>query len=258
MSGNGKNSGKGTQNGTPKNNNEKHLRNGKIFQLGNISSPAHQLASIESRIITRFEVLLREAEDRITSKVNEMTLVLNNRLAEIECEISVLKANNELLGEQLGELQRTQRLSDVVVRGVPHASNENTNTIVKSIAAATEHQLSPYVDSFRPKSRSGSNNSPVIVRFSCQGEKRAFLSAFRRHNGVKLSHIEGFSANAESAVYVNESLTPKNNAILREALKLRKLGKLFAVRTKSGLVYVKKTTEENEERVIDVFRLQQF
>lgn len=214
-------------------------------------SLSHQLEILESTILKKMNELLIAFEDRISTKIDAVVQSINTRLLNCERELNLVKESNANLCEQLRDVQRTNRLSDVIIRGIPYVPNENSSKIIMNVATRINHQISPYFEAFRLKPKC---NSPIVVRLSCIAEQKAFLSAFRRVKGVKLSQLDGFSST--SSIYANESLTPYNNSILREALKLRREETIFGVRTKNGFVFIKRGPDDLEVRVNSVADLQ--
>lgn len=209
------------------------------------------LTQLETRLLRKIDDRLQQLEDRIMAKIDASLKSMDDRLAKCEKALIELQDSNSTAHKQMEDLRRVQRLSDIVIHGIPCLPNENVTATVKNIAAIIKHPLSSFSDAFRIKSRSPSK-SQIVVRLASHCEQRAFLTAFRGCGGIQLSQLEGFSST--SPVYVNESLTPYNNSLLREALKLRRSGKIHTATTRNGLLHIR---SENRGQLVRIASLEQ-
>lgn len=214
-----------------------------------------EFEELDQRYCNKFENLFRQFEQKFNDLFNEAVDGLKARISKLESQVEKAEKQCLILADECDDLNRRARLSHVVIRGVPKSDNEDVKAIVQTIAGKANYTLSHHFDAFRVNSTSNrvsmphSNNklptpnSLVIVKLSSPTEASSFITAYKKSGGVKLKDFPGFSSN--SAIYLNESLTAKNNAILREALSLKRSGKIVKAFTRNGLVYIKRSENEN-------------
>lgn len=250
------------------------------------SSAEIDRGSFEDQLFQKFELLsshLVALEERLTRNIsdlaerfNQQFAALNNTIKELQHKflslersvgdnskgVSAVEHKITDLQQQCDDLNRQQRLSDVVIRGIPLKRNENPLHIFHSIAATLQQKSSTFITAFRsrshkvsPNDKSSTADIPIIVKFPSRNEARQFLSAVRSYNEGRFSldTIDGFTA--ASSVYFNESLSGNNIQILREALQLRKSGALHSVYTKDGLVHIRVKRGNREVKIRDLYSL---
>lgn len=152
---------------------------------------------------------------------------------------------------------------DAVIRGIPSKHDENVKEIIHDIASKIGHTLSPHFDAFRLKSSPEPSSNPekssgrkstadraIIVRFSSSNERRAFISSFKSFGKYQLNQVSGFTS--VSPIYINESLSTKNNNIFREVLRLRRAGQVASVFTSNGFVHVKLKPEDRPVKLLSL------
>lgn len=90
------------------------------------------------------------------------------------------------------------------------------------------------------------NDEVIVAKFHFPYEKNFLLKSiakYRRDNETTLC-LKDAGVESDQPIYINENLTPYNHKIFKEALSLKKGGKISDAYTLRGLVYVKKLNSD--------------
>ena len=177
------------------------------------------------------------------------------RMRVCELEKNTLKQDTIIssLNQCVQKHENLSIASDLRIDGIPFVDNEDLTTIFNNICTAIGFSP-PIVKSIFRFKKFGRNprtnkNTTIIVKLYTPTEKNDLLyraSQFRRNNKCTLSLRQaGFDSDA--SIYINESLSKTNHALLKAALQLKKENKIYAAYTHRGRIYIK--TENNASPV---------
>ncbi|XP_055909042.1 uncharacterized protein LOC129943925 [Eupeodes corollae] len=200
-----------------------------------------QIADFEKRITVKMDTDVAELKSSMEG-LNARMSMLESKQTEIEPlkeENRKLKQQIQKLGEEIKavsihmdaykeEQKQKETICDALLHGVPLLPTENLLLIFT--------QLSP----------------PIVIKFFSQHDKLLVLRSIANHRKItnKQLHLDDLGlgnvkATLKSNVYLHESLTIKNRSLLQQALKAKRDKKLFSVFTIRGLVYIKKSKDED-------------
>lgn len=209
---------------------------------------------------------------------------INNKITELNSKIDDVKANFSGQSEQLATIQSTvnncierinineddciriAKLNELKIRGVPHKDGENLQAIFSAIAEQVGFDVAqpnnvPELNRVRISSNRD-NISPapptIFVKFVAQHIRDNFYSLYINSVKAKPLKTEHIGMEQGGRIYFGEVLTPKNQRLFINAMKMKKENKLAKVYTKNGLVMVKKSADSRPTtirtlRELDVF-----
>ena len=154
-----------------------------------------------------------------------------NIIAKNDDEIRELKVRVTALEEKTDYMEQYSRRNTVRFRGIPETLNEDTDGLVKDVAARKQDvQLTKhdFVRSHRVGRKSEEKDTPravIIVRFTSHNTKVAVMRNARKLKGT---HI-----------FINEDLTKVRSTIAWEARSLKRESKVADTWTRDGIVFVK-------------------
>ena len=151
-------------------------------------------------------------------------------IARKDAEIRDLQCRMVTIEERCDDLEQYSRRNTVRIRGIPEALNEDTDGLVKDLAARkldvplADHDV---VRSHRVGRKDDDRQTPrdVIVRFTTHNAKVAIMRGARKLKGTR--------------VFINEDLTKTRSTIAWEARNLKRENKLIDTWTRDGTVFVK-------------------
>lgn len=133
----------------------------------------------------------------------------------------------------------------MILSGVPYVANEDVGQIVQRIAIALgfSEQNTPLMFSKRLAKIPIANGAtpPIVIQFAFKLARDDFYRRYFTVRNLSLIHI-GF--NVDKRIFLNENLTDQTRRIKGKAINLRRTGKLYAVFTKDGCVFIKPTPED--------------
>ena len=162
--------------------------------------------------------------------VDTLTMNFNAALAKKDAQIQDLHSRVCKLEETCDELEQYSRRNTVRIRGIPEALNENTDALVKELAArklevpVVDHDI---VRSHRVGRKEDDRRTPrdLIVRFTTHNTKVAVMRAARKLRG--------------SSTFINEDMTRTRSTIAWEARNLKRDNKLTDTWTRDGIIFIK-------------------
>lgn len=180
----------------------------------------------------RIDNLLSKDADRLRDQKNNTK------------KINDLQKDLEKARQEMNDLEQYGRRAMVDIKGIPRKETENTNNIVLEIAKLMG---TPLTDDDIDISHRTSNKAEagIIVKFSSRKARDTFWGGRKSlyNKSIKdLGYVEAGVDKSKHKIYINESLTQNNGAILKETRK--KLGKdklnYKYIWTKFGITYAKK------------------
>ena len=189
--------------------------------------------------------------DEIIEKLSTYERERNEILAENKILKSVQRLESQLnqLRDSHYELEQYSRRDCLQIKGIPLPANgedeDNTNAIVRNIGnlmgvklkeedISISHRLPE--NKRRPWQRQYSG-SLIIVKFVRRVVKDQFYRVRKQLKNVTTKDL-GYSA--ASNIYVNESLTERNNVLFNECLKVKKDQNYKYIWTLNGRIYMRK------------------
>ena len=95
----------------------------------------------------------------------------------------------------------------------------------------------------------------ILVQFAITNQRNDFFHNYLRSRTLTLKQI-GFQSN--DRVYVNENLIPSARKIKAKAIELKNEGKLVNVFSRSGIIYVRAASDNEDRRINTEEELQKF
>lgn len=168
-----------------------------------------------------------------------------------ECTSNINKLSDSLTEMRTSVHQNKERISaveksnDLILSGVPYVANEDVGQIVQRIAIALgfSEQNTPLMFSKRLAKIPIANGAtpPIVIQFAFKLARDDFYRRYFTVRNLSLIHI-GF--NVDKRIFLNENLTDQTRRIKGKAINLKRTGKLYAVFTKDGCVFIKPTPED--------------
>lgn len=224
-----------------------------------------QIADFEKRITVKMDTDVAELKSSIEG-LNARMSMLESKQTEIEPlkeENRKLKQQIQKLGEEIKtvsihmdaykeEQQQKETICDALLHGVPLLPTENLLLIFTQLCNKLKCTPPTIKSIFRLKSKHETAAPPIVIKFFSQHDKLLVLRSIANHRKItnKQLHLDDLGlgnvkATLKSNVYLHESLTIKNRSLLQQALKAKRDKKLFSVFTIRGLVYIKKSKDED-------------
>ena len=184
--------------------------------------------------ITSLDIAGPATNESLAQMLRGLAVTLTKSFGEIiakkDAEIRDLKVRVTALEEKTDDLEQYSRRNTVRIRGIPEALNENTDGLVKDMAARKlDVQLSTHdvVRSHRIGRKNPEKETPrdIIVRFTTHNTKVDVMRNARKLKGTQL--------------FVNEDLTKVRSTIAWEARTLKRQNKVADTWTRDGTVFVK-------------------
>lgn len=187
----------------------------------------NQIAELTSTFNAKLEGLMADVDSKLSSNIKE----IESRILAMETQ--QISCNNDI--------ERRATLCDLIVNGIPFIHGENITNIVEKILTKCGISNSQIVaTSFRIPPKSSSSiltRTPIVIRCFSPAAKQLFLSKYFMLKKLFLSDI-GFDSGIER-IFINESLTKLDTLVMKQALALKKMGKILNVGSKNGQVIIK-------------------
>jgi hypothetical protein len=217
---------------------------------------SQKLSDNEERINNAIDVkiagLKEELKKDLTSRINQNAedIIANTlRLDQTDSKINAVDNKLEMLARQ----------NDLIIKGIPALNNEKTLIIYHKIAAAIgfSSETEPFVQIHRMgKKKPGTKmDPPLLVKFMNSYDKMKFFDKYFGHKNLKLVDV-GMAA--DQRIYINENLTPLNQKIYAEAMRIKKENKIASVSTFHGVVNVKKKQGDKYVPIRDLTELNHY
>ena len=236
------------------------LRSNSVSQQRNSDMSVSELAKL---VKSQFASFQRSTKDDIQRMGDKLSSEITQLRADLTSDIDKLREEtNKTVSELVSSVEGTKtevthmvdrsiKRNDLIISGVPYTQGEDLNSYVRAWSRSlgyTENGI-PLVD-VRRLSKPGANvgAAPVILlQFAFNTQRNEFYSRYLRSRNLSLSQI-GFSVNKR--VYVNENLSPYAREIRTKALQLKRNGKIQAVYSRDGIVYVKPINGRAERAIL--------
>lgn len=210
---------------------------------------------------------IKQSQGFLNSKFEDLI----NSVNELKSENKVLRKENAQLHERVGSLEgkvasaesdmenlkQYLRRDLVEIHGVPVTENEDTNSIVKQIVHLLDSTMNLEEHDISISHRlpaSAGYIPPIIVKF-VRRDVRNKIFNLKRNLSSKSACDLGF--HQESKLYINESLTQKSRALLKEVKSFKKHNHFKFVWSKQGKILLRKDDNQSS-RVFTFTTLEEF
>lgn len=208
---------------------------------------------LASDLTTKYE----HESNGIRAEIQKHFGTLDNKVEGVIKDLQVQTERVGVVESSIEDNNRSKRLNDIVLRGIPVYQNEQLLKMFESISKAIkyEHPIHACINNiFRIGKRNINTGSasPIIVQFTTLLYKREFMSQYFKHGDLKLSDIGG---NTSNRIYASDNLTKHNGVIHHRALQLVKTKQLQKVQIRSGLVFITYPGVSNSIKVNNIEEL---
>lgn len=229
-----------------------------------------QTASIKSD----FQLEMKTMSDDLKASFHSEITKLNDRVDAIESSVSsqlsslktdIVNCENRLNGTD-DDFARIAKLNELKISGIAHSTNEKLHDILSSIAKIIGYDIanpSNIPEIVRMQRKNYQTNEivqmPLIVlKFIAPHIRNKFYALYITRISKEPILTEHLNLAQGGTVRIGEVLTPNNQTIFTEALKLKREKKLFKVNTMDGLVRVKSEQADKfviirSSRALDVY-----
>lgn len=223
------------------------VSNEQIFNL--LVENTAKLNALEMALLSNVTTIRSEITDaREQCTIGHSLLVAktnstDNKVEKLEVELA--KASSII-----GNIMREKVAADIVLSNVPIFTGESQADLLKLFTNISD------AISFKDKNslmaifrlNNGARPLPslpslsrktfcpkILVKFNNAYAKQSFMKAYFKHGSLNLASI-GFTT--ATRIYCNDSLLPIDAAIFKEALRLKKVGKIHGTKVKNGKIFV--------------------
>lgn len=226
-----------------------------------------------SQLALRISKELESTKAEITKQIHDgMQTVKTELKAEFEtirtqleesiCEINTsVYQNKEAIRSTTEALTRSFNVSDLIVSGVPFMRNENLSDYFATWCKSLGYTNTPLVDARRLSKlpMTVGKKYLILLQFAITNQRSDFYSCYLKTRSLTLDQI-GFKT--KDRIYVNENLTASARIIKAKAVAARREGKLHAVFSRDGVIFVKKKktatdvvqSVESEDQLISLLK----
>lgn len=213
-------------------------------------------------IYTRMKSLLIEFENSIVNEIDKRICDVREelydvieRVTKVEKvveEVSALKSEIKELKLQALKQENSLVACDIRLNGIPYVRDENLQHVFDTICMNMNIPPPTLKSIFRLQNRNNtksqySRDAVIIAKFMSPYDKNFFLknlSLYKKNNNRILTlNITGLNSN--TPFYINENLSNTNYTIFQRAIHFKKKHFIQSAYTFRGLVYVKRTADDN-------------
>lgn len=170
-----------------------------------------------------------------------------SKLDELTAKCAALEQENSNLKEQINNQEQYTRLNTIEVFGIPELQDENVYSTVIRVATALKvevtakdidccHRLKKLPNSTEPRG--------IVIKFVTRWKKEEIFAARRTQRIFSLKDIAGLEGldkyDPRKIVYINESLTKENRALLVKCREYKKNHDIKYLWIRSGKIFMRK------------------
>lgn len=204
-----------------------------------------EIKSMSDELKLNFQTELSKLHERVEAVENSVSSQMSNLKADIDKCVNRLNSNDD-------DLIRIQKLNELKINGIPHTANENLYAIFCSIAKLVGFDTSDPMNKpelVRMQKQSTHNNDfiplpLIIVKFVANHIRNKFYGLYLAKASKEPILSEQIGLPKGNTVRIGEVLTPHNQAIFTEAIKLKRDKKIVKVKTVDGIVQIKSSQAE--------------
>lgn len=192
-------------------------------------------------------------------ELNEMKLsmdFMNKTFEAVKTENATLIASsksqaecNHRLSKKVAQVEQYSRLNHFEIRGVPVTQDENCSEILELIGEKVGCPVTPDdLDTVHRVPTHVKIKLNIIARFRSRDKRSSFLSEARKAR-LTTSSLK-FNDCKDTAIFINEHLTPENKRLLGKARALKKDKNWMFVWTENCVIKARKTTNSHVFRIL--------
>lgn len=227
-----------------------------VTVLEEIRGIKNQLAGLPTLLADIKSIKQEIADLKASSEFNSANIRDHaDKIVTIESEVYNLKAIPDALQATRNELERVRleleakerssRLNNVEVKGVPTRKTENLFEIADCIGKAVGYTFpKSQINYISRVPMRDSNEKLIIMSFNNRYVKEDFVAAARASKSLSTSCIPGLQG-ANHRIFVNDHLTPGHKNLLTQVKKLAKEKQFQYVWVKYGKIHVRKDDTSN-------------
>lgn len=206
---------------------------------------------------------LNEELAKINDRVDHIEVNINNQISELKLEVG---NNLERLSTTDDDVLRMSKIDELKINGITHVKGENLQEIFKSISQVIGFDTSnpTHIPNLvRAYKRDHQRNEfiptpSIIAKFMAKHIRSDFYGLYLSRISKKPILSEHINLAQGARLLIGENLTSINQALFKEAIKLKRDKKLLKVITVDGLVQVKSTSTERymtirSQRELDLY-----
>lgn len=238
---------KGKTNSAPGKNNDGNANKRSREDLDKAEDEVETLTDLLDRMQDMFEKTnakidscKEDLQTEISSLRDDVQLFKSECTGEINrLSSSVVKMRADI-HQNYDRIRAVEKSKDLLLAGIPYAANEDVYDISRRVAIALGYteQNKPMI--YAKRLARGpiaiGATPPIALQFAFKLARDDFFRRYFSVRNLSLIHI-GF--NVDRRIYLNENLSEEARKIKGKAISLRRAGKLHAVFTKDGCVFVK-------------------
>lgn len=178
-----------------------------------------------------------------TELQNDITSLKKECAAKFQHNDAVLDSLKQRVNSVTQNISALENRNELIISGIPYQSGENLNNVVEAICTHLSLKKSTALLTETRRMTTGSRtdgNGLIVLEFALKQTRDEFYSAYLRKRDLRLRHV---GLDSDRRVYINESLAGEARKAKTAAIRLKRDGKLAAVYTKLGFVYVKRTVD---------------
>lgn len=218
-----------------------------------------ELANLMQSQLATYQRTVKEDFKKLGDSLSSISTEMTKLREDIALDIEKLREENNKTFNSLSTtideakrdtslaLDRSARMNDLLVSGVPFVVGEDLSNYFRTWCnsfgyAERDH---PLVDIRRLSKGTPTAGTVymILIQFAITVQRNEFYSRYLNSRSLSLSGI-GFSV--DKRIYINENLGPIVRNLRSKALQLKKAGKLRAVFTWSGVLFVRRIGEDKK------------
>lgn len=231
-----------------------------ITNISELATYMKKLNSIQNKKIDEISSKIDDNTSQLNNKIdalcNEMNGKINTLSAEVNSSLNEIRKDvdkkifqsESLAMSRLNDLERRACSCDLLVHGIPFLANENPTDIIKQVCLKIGlNENTGILSVFRIKpSITSSKISPIIVKcISIESKQRIFMKYITYKNLC----LKDIGIDLNNRIFINDCLTKLDNIVMRNALELKKMGKIEKVGVRNGHVVVKVTAGSSFKKI---------
>ena len=206
---------------------------------------------IDSQVLINAEF---EEQKKQMESITKRNQILEKHVTTLHRNMEEKSSQISTLHSSLNDLEQYGRRPMVDIRGIPRWSNENTDQLIIDLSKLIKVNIS-HDDIDISHRVSGDEKAAIIVKFATRKKRNEFFNA-RKNLETKSAKDLGFDSTDK--IFINESLTPANGLLMKEArIQLKKTGLAKFVWSSNGRIFVKESEKTKTYQVKSKHDVQQ-
>lgn len=203
---------------------------------------------------------------------NDIDAMANNLEINLEKFDSEQSAQADRITRLEDTIARMQRISELVISGIPFVIGESCIEIVKNISKVISfHTTSDTVSAFRLKKTgvkhssktlrnagNGDDNNVhplIVVKFASTTDKSTFMGKYLTYKSLCLKDI-GFQS--DRRIFIKENLTPANYRVFRACSDAKRNESIAKLHTRDGICYIGRSSSDPMVAIHSIRQLSDF